>query len=80
MCMYSERTQVLLSPSQRLRLERMAAEKGTSIGAVVRDAIDQYTAPRARPARDAMETMFALGAPTSDWEEMKAEILRGATE
>lgn len=79
MCMYSERTQVLLSPSQRRRLERIATEKGMSLGAVVRDAIDQYTAPRTRPARDAMEAMFALGAPTADWEGMKAEILRGAT-
>lgn len=78
MCMYSERTQVLLSPSQRRRLERIAVEKGLSIGAVVRDAIDQYTAPRTRPARDAMEAMFALEAPTADWEEMKAEILQGA--
>lgn len=79
MCMYSERTQVLLSPSQRRRLERIAVEKGMSIGAVVRDAIDRYTAPRARPARDAMEVMFALEAPTADWEQMKAEILQGAT-
>lgn len=79
MCMYSERTQVLLSPSQRRRLERIAAEKGISIGAVVRDAIDQYTAPQARPARDAMEAMFALEAPAADWQDMKAEILRGAT-
>jgi hypothetical protein len=78
--MYSQRTQVLLSPGQRRRLERIAVEKGMSIGAVVRDAIDQYTAPRARPARDAMEAMFALGAPTADWDEMKAEILREAAE
>lgn len=77
--MYSERTQVLLSPSQRRRLERIAAEKGISIGAVVRDAIDQYTAPRARPARDAMQALFSLDAPAADWQDMKAEILRGAT-
>ena len=79
MCMYSERTQVLLSPSQRRRLERIAAEQGISIGAVVREAIDHYTAPRARPAREAMEALFDLGAPVPDWQDMKAEILRGAT-
>jgi hypothetical protein len=79
MCMYSERTQVLLSLSQRRRLERIAVEKGMSIGAVVREAIDQYTVPRTRPVRDAMEVMFALEAPTADWEAMKAEILQGAT-
>ncbi len=79
MCMYSERTQVLLSPGQRRRLEHIAAEQGISIGAVVREAIDQFTAPRARPAREAMETLFALEAPIAEWEDMKSEILRGAT-
>ncbi|TFG66900.1 MAG: hypothetical protein E4H24_07410 [Thermomicrobiales bacterium] len=33
MCIYSERTQVLLSPEQLARLKRIAARDGKSVGA-----------------------------------------------
>ena len=42
MCMFSERTQVLLSPGQVEKLKRIAARQGSSVGAVIRDAIDGY--------------------------------------
>ncbi|HET7043550.1 MAG TPA: hypothetical protein VFI37_01765 [Gaiellaceae bacterium] len=38
--MLSERLQILVSPEQRRRLEHEAGRRGTSIGSVVRDAID----------------------------------------
>ena len=76
--MLSERTQVLLTPSQRARLERIAAREGRSVGAVIRDAVDAYTLPRARPRREALLSLTSLGAPVDDWEGMKAEIERGA--
>ena len=40
MCMLSERLQILVSPEQRLRLEREAGRRGTSIAGVVRAAVD----------------------------------------
>ncbi|MBI2777979.1 MAG: hypothetical protein HYX57_12065 [Chloroflexi bacterium] len=76
--MRSERTQVLLTPAQRARLERIATREGRSLGAVVRDAIDAYTLPRARPRREAVQSLFAQNAPVAEWDVMKAEIERGA--
>lgn len=76
--MHSERTQVLLTPSQRVRLERIAAREGRSMGAVIRDAIDAYTLPRARPPAEALRSLFGQNAPVADWEVMKTEIERGA--
>jgi hypothetical protein len=79
MRMYTERTQVLLSPEQRRRLERRAADERRSIGAIIRDAVDAYTGSSGRTRREAAESLMSIGAPVSDWEEMKAEIIRGAT-
>lgn len=76
--MHSERTQVLLTPAQRARLERIASREGRSLGAVIRDAIDAYTLPRARPRHEALRSLVQLEAPVDDWERMKAEIAQGA--
>lgn len=78
MCMHSERTQVLLSPEQRGRLERIAAREGRSLGAVIREAVDAYTLPRARSREEALQSLFSINAPVADWEQMKAEIIEGA--
>lgn len=78
MHMHSERTQVLLTPAQRGRLERIAAREGRSLGAVIRDAIDAYTLPRARPPGEAVRSLAGLRAAVDDWEVMKADIARGA--
>ena len=76
--MHSERTQVLLSPEQRARLERIATRENRSMGAVIRDAIDAYTLPRARPREEALRSLLGHGAPVADWDVMKGEIARGA--
>jgi len=76
--MHSERTQVLLTPTQRERLQRIATREGRSLGAVIRDAVDAYTLPRARPRAEALQSLFAQNAPVADWAVMKAEIERGA--
>lgn len=78
MRMHSERMQVLLTPSQRARLDRIAVREGRSVGAVIRDAIDVYTLPRSRPRGEALRSLFAHNAPVADWDVMKAEIERGA--
>jgi hypothetical protein len=76
---FSERTQVLLTPEQRARLERMAARRGVSVGAVIREAIDAFAEPPRRTRAEALRALYALEAPVSDWESMEAEIVRGAT-
>lgn len=78
MCMYSERTQVLLSPEQVDRLKRVAQRDGRSVGAVIRDAVDAYTHEPIERRLAAVEHLFTLDAPVDDWGVMKAEILRGA--
>lgn len=78
MRMFTERTQVLLEPEQRKLLERMAKRRGVSVGAIVREAIEAYVAPRDRSRSQALEALLALKAPVDDWEVMKAEIERGA--
>jgi hypothetical protein len=79
MCMDTERTQIPLTPVQRARLERIATREGRSLGAVVRDAIDAYTLPRARPRDEALRSLTSMAATVDDWEVMKAEIGRGAS-
>ena len=79
MCMLSERTQVLLTPAQRRRLERLSEERHISMGALIREAIDSFTVPAGRSRREAAELLFSLEALVGDWEVMKEEIQRGAT-
>jgi predicted DNA-binding protein len=77
MHMYSERTQVLLSPEQLARLKRLAAREGKSVGAVIREAVDAFVGAEPDKRRRALEALFAMEAPVDDWEVMKAEIERG---
>lgn len=76
MCMFSERTQVLLSPEQLARLKRIAARDGKSVGSVMREAIDAFVerAPDSRQA--AARAINSMNEPVEDWEVMKAQILR----
>lgn len=75
----TERIPVLLTPDQRERLARLARREGRSVGAVIREAIDAYTAPRRRSRREALDELYSLDAPVTDWPQMKAEIVAGAT-
>ncbi len=76
--MYSERTQVLLSKGQRSRVERLARQHRTSVGSVIREAIDEHVLPQRSSRRQSVESLFRLAAPVADWEEMKSQIVRGA--
>lgn len=74
--MFSERTQVLLSPEQAARLKRIAAREGRSVGAVIRDAVDSYVDPGGDVRRRAVEAIVSMSAPVDDWDVMKAQILK----
>jgi hypothetical protein len=74
----TERTQVLLSPSQRQKVEDLATSSSRSVGAVIRAAIDSYggrASPETRAA--ALDELFSLEAPVDDWEVMEREIVAG---
>lgn len=70
--MYSERIQLLISPEQRRRLEQEAKRRGTSIAAVVRDAVDSTLGGPTREERmAAVERIRARhGAPFLTPEEL----------
>jgi predicted transcriptional regulator len=78
--MFTERTQVLLSPEQLRRVKRLARRERRSVGAIIREAVDAYTeTPAVDDARRAaIERLMALEAPVDDWEVMKAQILAGS--
>jgi len=74
----SERTQVLLSVEQRRRVEQLAARSSVSVGELIRRAIDDYLPPTSTQDRQrALDDLFALSAPVTDWATMEAEIEAG---
>lgn len=42
MCMYSERLQILVSPEQRRMLDAEARQRGVSVAALIRDAVEEH--------------------------------------
>lgn len=74
--MFSERTQVLLSPQQVAKLKRIATREGRSLGAVIRDAVDSYVDPGQDSRREALEAIKSMNLPVDDWPVMKAQIRR----
>ena len=76
MCMFSERTQVLLSREQVAKLKRIASREGRSLGAVIRDAVDSYVDPGDDTRHRAAQAIIGMNLPVDDWEVMKKQILR----
>lgn len=76
MCMFSERTQVLLSPEQLATLKRIAARDGKSVGAIIREAVDSFVEAEPDRRQRALKRLLAMNAPVDDWEVMKAQILK----
>ena len=74
--MFSERTQVLLSPAQVEKLKRIATRDGRSVGAVIRDAVDSYVDPGIDSRRRAADRILSMNLPVDDWEVMKGQIRR----
>jgi hypothetical protein len=72
--MFSERTQVLLSPQQVEKLKRIAVRDGRSVGAVIRDAVDSYVDPGIDSRRRAADAILSMNLPVDDWEVMKRQI------
>jgi hypothetical protein len=73
MCMFSQRTQVLLSPQQVEKLKRIAVRDGRSVGAVIRDAVDSYTDPGIDAREAAAAAINAMDLPVDDWPIMKRQ-------
>lgn len=77
MCMFSERLQILVSPEQRRLLEMEARRRGTSVGALIREAVDLHVGAPARVDRgDAITAIRAMRGRHLPPEELERLIER----
>jgi hypothetical protein len=76
MSMLSRRLQVLIAPEQYDRLRREARRRETSVGDVVRQAIDREVTDHVEQRRLAWERLTALGPfpVPADPDELEAEL------
>jgi hypothetical protein len=78
MHMLERRLQILLDDARYRRLTTAARERGTSVAAVVRDAIDLALPADLAKKRAALEAILAAEPiPVPDVEELKREVAEG---
>ena len=76
--MLTHRMQILLDEDRRRRLERRSQETGTSVGGLIREAIDVAFPGFETDRETAGATLLdAAPMPIADWPELKEEILEG---
>jgi len=70
--------QILLDEDRRRRLERRSQETGTSVGGLIREAID-IAFPGFETDRETAGAALleAPAMPVADWAELKEEIVDG---
>ncbi len=73
MCMavLTRRLQILLDEERMQRLERRAQRSGTSVAALIRDAIDLAFPDEERRRAAGRRLLEAPPMPVEDWETMK---------
>lgn len=75
------RLQVLIDDERYERLTAEAARTGASIGALVRDAIDQrYASPWPSPEEAGRDLLAAEPMPVDDWDVVKQELENDAVD
>jgi len=71
------RLEIRLQPEQLKKLKDEAAAKNTSVGNLVREAIDQHYEVSREDKLKAVQQMAHINAPVTNWEQMKKEIESG---
>jgi predicted transcriptional regulator len=75
----TKKTTILLPPELHSRLTRLAAQRGTSIGELIRTAVEVQYGLGASPVRlAAVEGLAALALPVGSPAEMKHESVEPA--
>jgi len=75
------RTQIMLTPEEHKFLNYLSGEKGVSVAALIRKAIDGFYSKKdsiAERKDRALKNLFSLNMNVSDWPTMKKEIILGA--
>lgn len=74
----TRRTQLLLDDDLHRRLREIAAQRGISMGALIREAIDEkLSSVQDDRARAIDKLLAAEPMPVDDWPVMKQEIIEG---
>lgn len=74
----TRRTQLLLDDDLHRRLREVAAQRGISLGALIREAIDEKLASmHDSRSRAFAKLLEAEPMPVDDWPVMKQEIIEG---
>lgn len=73
----SKRTQILLTNKQFKKLKEIADYRETSMGFLIREAIDTVYLDKTKNKEKLVEKLISMNLPVSDWEDMKQEILEG---
>ena len=68
------RLEIRLLPEKLQMLKDEAARKNSSVGEIVREAIDSYCAVSAEEKMAAVKKLAELKAPVAAWNKMKMEI------
>ncbi len=70
----TRRVQILLSPQHYERLEALARARGTSIGTLIRHAVEAlYLQSDEHERLQAVRRLSTLRLPVADWEQMERE-------
>jgi len=69
------RLEIRLLPEKLQILKDEAARKNTSVGCIVREAIDSYCAVSTEEKLAAVRKLAELKAPVTAWDKMKKEIV-----
>ena len=77
MATLTKRGQVLLDPFQYQRLGEIARQRNCSVGALIREAIEQVYLQSATDERlEAVRALAAMQLPVAGWEQMEQESVR----
>lgn len=70
----------MLTDEQYAALSQLSLDTGVPVSLLVRDAIERTYFEQAQRTRRraALQRLLALDAPVADWDQMEAEIERGA--
>jgi Arc/MetJ-type ribon-helix-helix transcriptional regulator len=77
MAMSTERLEIRIPSATLQQLRQEARRRRVTTSDLAREAIRQLLEGQRREREEAAEALFRIGAPVSDWEEMKREIAAG---